>query len=122
VAAGISIITSRCGSASLMGLGVAVTGLMAAAVVVAAGELWTTHQSLQDALDNAVWSMQGSSQATRGDLQSLVQVDGGFAWVRVTRFQRRHGVVKASVAAPVGGALWPRWLGIKRPRVTASTL
>lgn len=123
VVAATSIITSRCGSATLMGLGVAVVGLILASVVVVSGQLWTVHQALQDALDNAVWALEEAATGPKSasELGLLVSKDGGFSAVDVLSFQDRQGTITAKVSAPITLGIWPVWLGARPLAVTAAT-
>ena len=116
-----STITSRCGSVTLMGLGLTLIGLAAAGLLVGAGQVWLQHGTLQDALDNAVIAMQASHRTSAATLQTLVEENSGLSPVKVLNYGVQSGVIHATVGTPVHLWVWAPWMGSEPARVIAST-
>ena len=116
-----STITSRCGSVSLMGLGLTIIGVVMAALIVGAGQIWLVHQDLQDALNNAILAMSPGSNATATTLASLVKKDGSFSEVVVNSFDVVGSSVNAEVTTPIHLWFWAPWMGSVPPTVSASS-
>lgn len=116
-----SIITSRCGSVSLMGLGLTLVGLVMAGAVTGVGQLWLTHQELQDALNNAAAAMEASHNTQLATMATLIKQDGGFSSVTIVSFTANTGAVAATASTPAKPWFWPTWMGPTPIRVVAAT-
>lgn len=115
------IITFRCGSVSLMGLGLVLVGLVMAASVTALGQVWAAQQNLQDALDNAVSVMQQQNIHSAAQLISLVDQDGELSGVQLISFSPQGDLWSAAIQAPIHLWFWPTWLGSQPITVDAAT-
>ncbi|NMP22828.1 hypothetical protein [Sulfobacillus harzensis] len=115
------IITSRAGSVSIMGLGLVLVGLMAAALIVAGGQLWMSQQALQDALGNAALVMEQAHQTSAAELVQLVEDNDPQASSVTVLFcqETATGTLDATVSAPVTLTFWAPWMGIKPLQVQA---
>lgn len=117
-----SIITSRCGSVTLMGLGLMLVGLATAGLSVGVGQVWLEHARLQDALDNAALVMRASRNASASTLLQLVDANSGLNTVRLVAFSDHNDALKASISAPARLWFWATWMGSSPDQITATTV
>ncbi|MCY0897746.1 MAG: hypothetical protein OWU33_02215 [Firmicutes bacterium] len=107
-----STITSRCGSVTVMGLGLAVIGLWVAWLVNVMGQIWWQHQMLESALINAILAMSAAHTVSTTILTNLLDQNLHGQSVVVESLVTSNGhILSAVVRMPVRIAPWPRWLG-----------
>lgn len=117
----LSIITSRAGNVSIMGLGLTLVGLAATALIASGGQIWLAHQSLQDALDNAVATMDARHQTSPAVLASLIRADdpGARAVSVVSIGTNGQGGISATVSQAISLWFWASWMGAEPVRIEA---
>ncbi|PSR20424.1 MAG: hypothetical protein C7B45_14945 [Sulfobacillus acidophilus] len=115
----LSITTSRCGSVTLMGLGLSIIGLLMTGFLTSVGQVWISHENLQNALDNAVMAMQAANNSSSTTLASLVETDGGFQTVTVDSLNSGSTALQAVVSTPVNFWFWAQWMGPSPVQVIA---
>lgn len=105
-----------------MGLGLTLLGLAVAALITTGGQIWLTHQELQDALNNAIIVMESAHQRSTQELAGLIAQDApSLATVTVTSLTTSgNGEIVASVSTPVNLWFWAVWMGAKPIAVTAT--
>jgi uncharacterized membrane protein len=102
-----------------MGLGLSIVGLVMAGCVASVGQVWLSHENLQNALDNAVMAMQAASDRSSETVASLVEANGGFQSVTVESLNTGSGALQVVVSTPVNFWFWARWMGPSPVQVMA---
>lgn len=84
--------------------------------------MWIAHQSLQDAVDNAVETMDARHQTSPAVLASLVASDdpGAPAITVLAIGKNGQGGVSATVIEPVSLWFWAPWMGTEPVSVEAT--